>query len=83
MAPRRKCSFFNIRSSLKKLATRELFWGTAMRRLLSKVQLKYLCDPIIILFYFIGLFPVRPSYDSELLTDLIKEGESAAIWSPL
>lgn len=54
-----------------------------MRRILSKVKFSSFYDPIILLVYFIGLFPGRPSHDGEFMTDLMKQGESAATWSPL
>jgi hypothetical protein len=41
----------------------------------------YYVEIFILLFYFIALFPGRPSYDVGLITEMMKNGESAATWS--
>ncbi len=46
----------------------------------SKLK-SYYFEISILFFYFIALFPGRPSYDLVLITDMMKNGESAATWS--
>jgi hypothetical protein len=41
----------------------------------------YFIEIGILLFYFVALFPGRPSYDLGLITEMMKNGESAATWS--
>lgn len=40
-------------------------------------------DLIILGIYYIALFPGRPTYDLEIITDMMQIGKSAATWSPL
>ena len=40
-------------------------------------------DFVILGLYFIALFPGRPTYDLEIITEMMQSGESAATWSPL
>jgi hypothetical protein len=48
---------------------------------LSNKLKPYYFEISILFFYFIALFPGRPSYDLILITDMMKNGESAATWS--
>jgi hypothetical protein len=41
----------------------------------------YFIELSILFFYFIALFPGRPSYDLVLITEMMKNGQSAATWS--
>jgi hypothetical protein len=41
----------------------------------------YFIEVGILFFYFVALFPGRPSYDLNLIADMMKNGESAATWS--
>ena len=42
---------------------------------------QYFIEVCILFFYFIALFPGRPSYDLVLITEMMKNGQSAATWS--
>ena len=54
---------------------------TSFRRRLFRRSLSY--DFAILVLYFLALFPGRPTYDLEIITDMMQSGESAATWSPL
>ena len=54
---------------------------TSFRPRMFRHALSY--DAVILGLYFIALFPGRPTYDLEIITDMMQNGESAATWSPL
>jgi hypothetical protein len=55
--------------------------GTSFRLHIFRRATSY--DLIILGIYYIALFPGRPTYDLEIITDMMQIGESAATWSPL
>lgn len=55
-------------------------WRGVNLNLIDRVK-PYIIEISILFFYFIALFPGRPSYDAVLITDMMKNGESAATWS--
>lgn len=55
-------------------------WRGMNLNLINRVK-PYIIEISILFFYFIALFPGRPSYDFVLITDMMKNGESAATWS--
>ena len=60
--------------------TKVTVWRGMNLNLSNRIK-PYFIEIGILFFYFIALFPGRPSYDAVLITDMMKNGESAATWS--